>query len=158
MNTPKSSVRKIVEIVSALYFNTLGKVTDEYVQSLLIVRHTDVLTSRFTFYSFVKVSLTKNPKKRPAAERMLYHPFVLAGDLNVRLSLDLLQKVRNPEANSAALIMSQYDDDEGMVANVPKRISSKTPRNKQKTQSEINSEFWVEGTLTFYCGTFQIQI
>lgn len=52
--------------------------------------------------SFVKVSLTKNPKKRPSAERMLYQPFVLAGDLNIRLSLELLNKVRNPEAASAS--------------------------------------------------------
>ena len=41
----------------------------------------------------MKISLTKNPKKRPAAERLLFHPFVLAGDLTARLSLDLLQKV-----------------------------------------------------------------
>ena len=41
----------------------------------------------------MKIALTKNPKKRPAAERLLFHPFVLAGDLTARLSLDLLQKV-----------------------------------------------------------------
>ena len=45
------------------------------------------------FCSFVKIALTKNPKKRPAAERLLFHPFVLAGDLTARLSLELLQKV-----------------------------------------------------------------
>ena len=42
----------------------------------------------------MKIALTKNPKKRPAAERLLFHPFVLAGDLTARLSLELLQKVR----------------------------------------------------------------
>merc|ERR1712038_551686 len=47
------------------------------------------------FHNFVKVALTKNPKKRPTGERMLYQPFILAGDLNVRLSLELLNKVRN---------------------------------------------------------------
>ena len=31
---------------------------------------------------------------------MLYHKFLLAGDLNMRLSLELLNKVRNPEAAS----------------------------------------------------------
>jgi hypothetical protein len=56
----------------------------------------------FILCSFVKVSLTKNPKKRPSAERMLYQPFVLAGDLNVRLSIELLNKVRNPEASAAS--------------------------------------------------------
>ena len=29
---------------------------------------------------------------------MLYQPFVLSGDLSVRLSMDLLNKVRNPES------------------------------------------------------------
>ena len=29
---------------------------------------------------------------------MLYQPFVLSGDLSVRLSLELLNKVRNPES------------------------------------------------------------
>ena len=46
----------------------------------------------------MKVSLTKNPKRRPPAEKMLYQPFVLSGDLSVRLSLELLNKVRNPES------------------------------------------------------------
>ena len=48
--------------------------------------------------SFVRVALTKNPKKRPPAERMLHQPFVLAGDLNIGLSRELLARVRNPES------------------------------------------------------------
>lgn len=119
------------------------------------------------FCSFVKVALTKNPKKRPSAERMLYQPFVLAGDLNVRQSLELLNKVRNPEAASSASsastssvtsasvanqptssqssyggAASAIDDDEGGLAqNVPMRIASRTSRNKEKTvSSEINSK------------------
>ena len=51
-------------------------------------------------FSFVKSALTKNAKKRPPAERLLYHPFVLAGDLSVRQSVDLLNKVRNPESTT----------------------------------------------------------
>jgi serine/threonine protein kinase len=31
------------------------------------------------FHSFVKVALTKNPKKRPNSERLLQHPFVNGG-------------------------------------------------------------------------------
>ena len=53
-------------------------------------------------FSFVKDALTKNPKRRPTAEKMLYHKFLLAGDLNMRLSLELLNKVRNPEAASSS--------------------------------------------------------
>ncbi len=91
----------------------------------------------------MKIALTKNPKRRPAAERMLFHPFVLAGDLSVRLSLELLQRVRNPEsAAAAATAMAIAADDEGgVVENVPRRISSRTPSSKQKTQSELNSEY-----------------
>ena len=101
------------------------------------------LEARYFTRSFVKVALTKNPKKRPAAERMLFHQFVLAGDLTIRLSQDLLQKVRNPESvvggmgSHSAL---EEPDEDGIVHNVPRRISSRTPRNKQKTQSELNSE------------------
>ena len=88
---------------------------------------------------------------------MLYQGFVLAGDLNVRLSLELLNKVRNPEAANAsssvtstsaspsvppyAASASAIDDDEGGIAqNVPRRIASRTSRDKEKTTSEINSK------------------
>ena len=81
---------------------------------------------------------------------MLYQPFILAGDLNVRLSLELLNKVRNPEAASSQTSTSVYsgvasasaiDDDEGLAQNVPMRIASRTSRNKEKTTSEINSKW-----------------
>ena len=83
---------------------------------------------------------------------MLYQPFILAGDLNVRLSLELLNKVRNPEAASSqssttysgVASASAIDDDEGLAENVPMRIPSRTSRNKEKTTSEINSK------LTFF--------
>jgi [mitogen-activated protein kinase] kinase 5 len=45
------------------------------------------------FHLFVKECLVKNPKKRPPAERVLCHPFLLAGDLTKRQALDLLAKV-----------------------------------------------------------------
>lgn len=112
------------------------------------------------FHNFVKVALTKNPKKRPSADRMLYQPFVLAGDLSIRLSVELLNKVRNPEAVSSTntstnttsvtevagpsyagvAAASAIDDDEGVVANVPMRIASRSSRNKERTSSEINME------------------
>lgn len=73
---------------------------------------------------------------------MLFHPFVLAGDLSVRLSLELLHKVRNPDSSGFASdsVYGEEADEDGVIANVPRRISSKGPRNKQKTQSEINSK------------------
>ena len=65
---------------------------------------------------------------------MLYHPFVLAGDLTSRLSLDLLNKVRNPGQ------VGMEVDEDGLVEGVPKRISSRKNREEKKTQSELNME------------------
>ena len=123
--------------------------------------------------SFVKIALTKNPKKRPAAEKMLYQPFVLSGDLSVRQSLELLNKVRNPESiygptsvtsgsgsvNQVAanqrggasgaigqpnLYSADPDgDDDVMVRPPPARIESRSSRTSQKTKSELNSKYQV---------------
>lgn len=48
-----------------------------------------------TFHNFIKTALTKNPKKRPTAERLLQHPFV-SMDMSVRVAKELLQKYLNP--------------------------------------------------------------
>lgn len=88
------------------------------------------------FHHFVKVALTKNPKKRPTAERLLQHPFV-QGDLGKHLARELLDKFTNPQHNYADL----DPDDEGVLMNVPQRIPSKqSGRSRQKTQSELNFE------------------
>lgn len=78
------------------------------------------------FHSFVKIALTKNPKKRPNAERLLQHPFVNGGgagngEMSVRLMRELLHKYQNPHHLSDDL------DEEGAVGitSVPKRIPSK---------------------------------
>ena len=121
--------------------------------------------------SFIKIALTKNPKRRPAAEKMLYQPFVLSGDLSVRLSLELLNKVRNPEsiygpasvtstsgngnqvaANHRGAVSgvtaqpSLYSadpdgDDDVLVRPPPARIESRSSRTSQKTKSELNSKY-----------------
>lgn len=91
----------------------------------------------YFLFSFVKLALTKNPKKRPAAERMLFHPFVLAGDLSIRLSVDLLSKVRNPESMTQCF---EEPDEDGIVHNVPRRISSKAPKNKSNVQQQKSGE------------------
>jgi mitogen-activated protein kinase kinase kinase kinase 5 len=49
-----------------------------------------------TFHSFIKTSLTKNPKKRPTADRLLQHAFFQITEMSVRLALELLQKYHNP--------------------------------------------------------------
>ncbi|XP_046401162.1 mitogen-activated protein kinase kinase kinase kinase 5 isoform X5 [Ischnura elegans] len=89
-----------------------------------------------TFHNFVKVALTKNPKKRPTAERLLMHPF-FQGDLTKRLPLELLQKVSNPSHMFADL----EPDEEGAVPNVPQRIASKhTAQHRPRSAREPSSE------------------
>uniref|UniRef100_A0A182X450 Mitogen-activated protein kinase kinase kinase kinase n=1 Tax=Anopheles quadriannulatus TaxID=34691 RepID=A0A182X450_ANOQN len=50
------------------------------------------------FHSFLKVALTKNPKKRPTAERLLQHAF-FQSDMSIRLPQELLQKYHSPHAS-----------------------------------------------------------
>ncbi|XP_052766523.1 mitogen-activated protein kinase kinase kinase kinase 3-like isoform X2 [Mya arenaria] len=73
-----------------------------------------------SFQLFIKVALTKNPKKRPSAEKLLEHPF-LHGDLTRRCTREILDRVRNPQQTTYEI---QPDDDDEFLANVPQRISS----------------------------------
>ncbi|XP_067130068.1 mitogen-activated protein kinase kinase kinase kinase 3-like isoform X2 [Centruroides vittatus] len=112
-----------------------------------------------TFHHFVKVALTKNPKKRPPADRLLQHP-LFQTNLTKRIARELLEKVNNPHQNYSEL----DPDDEGeppasgpepngsadpslpgpdykAVPNVPQRIASKrSARCKQRTRSELHME------------------
>ncbi|XP_075059822.1 mitogen-activated protein kinase kinase kinase kinase 3 isoform X5 [Mixophyes fleayi] len=88
-----------------------------------------------SFHHFVKMALTKNPKKRPTAEKLLQHPFV-SQPLNRTLAIELLDKVNNPDHSS----YHDFDDDDPEPAVVvPHRIHS-TSRSvrEEKTRSEIN--------------------
>ncbi|XP_040567705.1 mitogen-activated protein kinase kinase kinase kinase 5 isoform X2 [Lepeophtheirus salmonis] len=89
------------------------------------------------FHLFLKESLTKNPKKRPGAEKLLFNRFVLASDLTPRLALELLNKARNPESSSSSYV--EEPDDEGLTQNVPTRISSRSSRAHQ-TDINVNNE------------------
>jgi len=95
-----------------------------------------------TFHSFVKECLIKNPKKRPPAEKMLYHPFLLSGDLTKRQAVELLAKVRNPESIVNNFNSEEGDEDGPVTANIPTRIASRQTSTKQgvRTKSEINME------------------
>ncbi|KYO18385.1 hypothetical protein Y1Q_0008507 [Alligator mississippiensis] len=87
-----------------------------------------------TFHHFVKMALTKNPKKRPTAEKLLQHPFVTQ-PLNRTLAIELLDKMNNPDHST----YHDFDDDDPEPLLVPHRIHS-TSRNvrEEKTRSEIN--------------------
>lgn len=85
-----------------------------------------------TFHAFVKVSLTKNPKKRPTADKLLQHPF-FQGDMSKRLALELLQKVSNP----SHMFSDLEPDEDGSVPNVPQRIASRlTSRPKARPNAQ----------------------
>ncbi|KAL6439744.1 hypothetical protein ACFW04_004058 [Cataglyphis niger] len=90
-----------------------------------------------TFHNFVKVALTKNPKKRPTAEKLLQHAF-FQGEMHKRLALELLQKVSNPSHMFADL----EADEDGAVPNVPQRIASRhTARPRPKSPiSQLDSD------------------
>nr|XP_053643611.1 mitogen-activated protein kinase kinase kinase kinase 3-like isoform X1 [Cherax quadricarinatus] len=89
------------------------------------------------FHHFVKLALTKNPKRRPTADKLLLHPFV-AADLPKWLAVELLQKAHNPQHSFPPELEM---DEEGAVTNVPQRITSRTPtRPKQRTKSELHME------------------
>uniref|UniRef100_A0A672N7S9 Mitogen-activated protein kinase kinase kinase kinase n=1 Tax=Sinocyclocheilus grahami TaxID=75366 RepID=A0A672N7S9_SINGR len=68
------------------------------------------------FHNFIKISLTKNPKKRPTAEKLLSHLFVAQTSLTRRLALELLDKMNNPDNHQSHF--SQGDEDDLEVTHV----------------------------------------
>uniref|UniRef100_A0AAZ3QIQ1 Mitogen-activated protein kinase kinase kinase kinase n=1 Tax=Oncorhynchus tshawytscha TaxID=74940 RepID=A0AAZ3QIQ1_ONCTS len=68
------------------------------------------------FHNFVKVSLTKNPKKRPTAEKLLSHLFIDQTGLTRRVAVELLDKMNNPDNHQH---FSEVDDDDLEVNNSP---------------------------------------
>uniref|UniRef100_A0A8C3CLZ7 non-specific serine/threonine protein kinase n=1 Tax=Cairina moschata TaxID=8855 RepID=A0A8C3CLZ7_CAIMO len=100
-----------------------------------------------SFHHFVKMALTKNPKKRPTAEKLLQHPFVTQ-PLNRSLAIELLDKMNNPDHST----YHDFDDDDPEPLVVPHRIHS-TSRNvrEEKTRSEINCKHIFDKSLVKCC-------
>uniref|UniRef100_A0A674ARH1 Mitogen-activated protein kinase kinase kinase kinase n=1 Tax=Salmo trutta TaxID=8032 RepID=A0A674ARH1_SALTR len=71
------------------------------------------------FHNFVKVALTKNPKKRPTAEKLLTHLFVGQTGLTRRVAVELLDKMNNPDHHQH---FSEVDDDDLEVNKLPQPI------------------------------------
>ncbi|CAI5764870.1 mitogen-activated protein kinase kinase kinase kinase 5 isoform X1 [Podarcis lilfordi] len=90
-----------------------------------------------TFHSFVKVALTKNPKKRPAADKLLTHTFVGQPGLSRSLAVELLDKVNNPDNPPH---YAEADDDDFEPHPVIRHTIRSTNRNvrAERTASEIN--------------------
>ncbi|XP_067288239.1 mitogen-activated protein kinase kinase kinase kinase 3 isoform X4 [Pseudorasbora parva] len=89
------------------------------------------------FHNFVKLALTKNPKKRPPADKLLQHPFV-SQPLSRILAIELLDKVNNPDHTSYTDLDDDDPEPEPPVS-VPHRIRSTSRTSREgKTLSEIN--------------------
>uniref|UniRef100_A0A8D2MEK7 Mitogen-activated protein kinase kinase kinase kinase n=1 Tax=Zonotrichia albicollis TaxID=44394 RepID=A0A8D2MEK7_ZONAL len=90
-----------------------------------------------TFHNFVKIALTKNPKKRPTADRLLSHSFVGQPGLSRSLAVELLDKVNNPEHHTH---YGEVDDDDFEPHSVIRHTIRSTNRNvrAERTASEIN--------------------
>ncbi|XP_053577594.1 mitogen-activated protein kinase kinase kinase kinase 1 isoform X2 [Bombina bombina] len=80
------------------------------------------------FHNFIKVALTKNPKKRPSASKLLSHMFMAQSGLNASLTQELLEKLRNPEKLQD--IPNPEEDEEREVLTTFSRILSKNRHPK----------------------------
>ncbi|CAH0403651.1 unnamed protein product [Chilo suppressalis] len=85
-----------------------------------------------TFHTFLKLALTKNPKKRPTAEKLLQHAF-FQQDMNKRLAIELLQKYSNPASHTH----NQDVDEDTAVSNVPQRIASRHTGRGRRVVAEV---------------------
>ncbi|XP_041428890.1 mitogen-activated protein kinase kinase kinase kinase 1 isoform X2 [Xenopus laevis] len=66
------------------------------------------------FHNFVKVALTKSPKKRPSASKLLTHQFVAQPGLHASLTQELLEKLRNPEKHKDISIPDEEEEVEAL--------------------------------------------
>uniref|UniRef100_A0A673N966 Mitogen-activated protein kinase kinase kinase kinase n=1 Tax=Sinocyclocheilus rhinocerous TaxID=307959 RepID=A0A673N966_9TELE len=85
------------------------------------------------FHNFIKISLTKNPKKRPTAEKLLSHLFVAQTGLTRRLALELLDKMNNPDNHQSHF--SQGDEDDLEVTHVTFVLQFEPPMRKETEAS-----------------------
>uniref|UniRef100_A0A8C1FRK1 non-specific serine/threonine protein kinase n=1 Tax=Cyprinus carpio carpio TaxID=630221 RepID=A0A8C1FRK1_CYPCA len=96
------------------------------------------------FHTFVKISLTKNPKKRPTAEKLLSHLFVAQTGLTRRLALELLDKMNNPDNHQSHF--SQGDEDDLEVTRVMCVLTS-----SHITYAELNANIFQSHYSTAIC-------
>ncbi|XP_051533410.1 mitogen-activated protein kinase kinase kinase kinase 6 isoform X3 [Myxocyprinus asiaticus] len=72
------------------------------------------------FHNFIKMALTKNPRKRPTAEKLLQHAFVTQL-LTRNLVIELLDTVNNPELQQT---LTMDESDLEMCSVLPDKIHS----------------------------------
>ncbi|XP_034384711.1 mitogen-activated protein kinase kinase kinase kinase 5-like isoform X2 [Cyclopterus lumpus] len=92
------------------------------------------------FYNFVKAMLVRNPKKRPSASKMLSNLFLTRQCLKRELTLDLLEKYRNPEKHKSCLV-TEDDEMEVTLPGTLRRIQSVNKHNQaERTHSDSSME------------------
>lgn len=104
-----------------------------------------------TFQSFIKTALTKNPKKRPTAEKLLSHPFVM-GDMSVRIVKDLLQKYLSP--NQFDFYSDGDDDLSGIPNNVPQRIASRATSSRNNGVAKNQQNHTIKNGMAIHTHTY----
>ncbi|CAF0731583.1 unnamed protein product [Adineta steineri] len=87
-----------------------------------------------TFQNFVKYALTKNPKKRPSAEKLLEHLFFQA-NLTASIARDLLDRLRNGATSNQIPEDRDEDDDDRSNRHAPRKITS----NKEQSALPISN-------------------
>ncbi|XP_068440723.1 mitogen-activated protein kinase kinase kinase kinase 5 isoform X2 [Clinocottus analis] len=92
------------------------------------------------FYNFVKAMLVRNPKKRPSASKMLSNMFLTQRGLKRELTLDLLEKYRNPEKHKSCLV-PEDEEMEVTLRGSLRRIQSVNRHNQaDRTPSDCSME------------------
>ncbi|XP_030649049.1 mitogen-activated protein kinase kinase kinase kinase 6 [Chanos chanos] len=86
------------------------------------------------FHNFIKLSLTKNPRKRPTAEKLLQHAFVTPL-LTRNLMIELLDAATNPDLQQS---QTMDDSDLDTCSAFPDKIQSLGKLAVQRTPSEEN--------------------
>ncbi|XP_068106631.1 mitogen-activated protein kinase kinase kinase kinase 1 isoform X2 [Hyperolius riggenbachi] len=89
------------------------------------------------FHNFIKVALTKNPKKRPSASKLLAHQFVAQTGLGPSLTQELLEKLRNPEKDNDSSNLEEEDDTEH-ITTFSRILSKKRQPKSSRVTSDIH--------------------
>uniref|UniRef100_A0AAX7UVU0 Mitogen-activated protein kinase kinase kinase kinase n=1 Tax=Astatotilapia calliptera TaxID=8154 RepID=A0AAX7UVU0_ASTCA len=89
------------------------------------------------FHNFVKVCLTKSPKKRPTAEKILGHVFMAQTGLTRRLATELIDKMNNPDNHQNFGEMDEDDLEGNSEVRHTIRSTNKHAR-AERTRSEID--------------------
>ncbi|KAM8952255.1 mitogen-activated protein kinase kinase kinase kinase 1 [Pelodytes ibericus] len=93
------------------------------------------------FHNFIKVTLTRNPKKRPSSSKLLTHQFVAQSGLSASLTQELLEKLRNADKDQDPPCLEEEEEFE--LQTTFSRILSKNRHPKARLcSSDIQRGYW----------------